>query len=334
MRTAFANCLIGWSLTVGGIDASGRPAYDAVVAPGGSGTGGDLQAAIDRMPADGTNTYAIFLQAGVYPGQIMVAKGKNHLRLVGENPTNTVVTYALNVHEAPPGETYQFNPGTVVVADDFQAENLTFENTAGDHGQALALRVDGDRARFRNCRLTGWQDTLLMDYGRDYFTNCYVAGRVDFIYGSATAVFDHCEIHSRNGGHVTAASTPAKQRFGFVFLNCRLTGDSQPWVNAAGVATNVSRLPRADLGRPWRPTASVAYLNCWMDQHIKPEGWNNWRNPQNERTARYAEYQSTGPGANPAARVKWAHGLTEAEAKAYTVENILGGADHWNPTAE
>ena len=107
----------------------------------------------------------------------------------------------------------------IVLGDDFRAENITFQNTSGDHGQALALRVDGDRASFKNCRMLGWQDTLMMNQGRQYFADCYIEGRVDFIYGSATGVFAKCEIKSKNGGHVTAASTPENQAFGFVFLS-------------------------------------------------------------------------------------------------------------------
>jgi pectinesterase len=179
--------------------------------------------------------------------------------------------------------------------------------------------------------MLGWQDTLRTDNGRNYFTNCYIEGRVDFIYGSATAVFDHCEIRSKNGGHVTAANTPQNQPYGLVFLNCKLTGDPKPWVGTDGVPANASTAPMADLGRPWRPYASVTYLNCEMGAHIKPAGWDNWRNADNEKTARYAEYKSTGPGANPEARFKWTKQLTDDEAKAYTVGNILGGADGWEP---
>ncbi len=224
----------------------------------------------------------------------------------------------------------------IILGNDFHATNITFQNTSGDHGQALALRVDGDRAVFNRCRMLGWQDTLMINNARQYFTNCYVEGRVDFIYGSATAVFDHCEIHSKNGGHVTAANTPKDHPYGFVFLNCNLTGDPHPWTNSQGVAANANTNgspPRADLGRPWRPYASVTYVNCEMGDHIKPEGWNNWRNPTNELTARYAEYNSTGPGANPGQRFKWTRQLTDEEAKFLTVENILGGSDKWNPTA-
>jgi pectinesterase len=308
--------------------------YDAVVSFDGSGTHTNLQDAINAAPDNGTNTFSILIKPGTYEGQFVVPKEKRHIRLVGEERDNTILTYDHNMNEHPPGETYRNNPGVGVAADDFQADTLTMQNMSGDHGQALALRVDGDRAVIRNCRILGWQDTLMINDGREYYTNCLIAGRVDFIYGSATAVFDHCEILSRNGGHVTAANTPKDQAVGFVFLNCKLTGDPHPWISPTGVPANTNSPPMADLGRPWRPYASVTYLNCELGDHIKPAGWNNWRNPTNELTARFAEYQSTGPGAKPDERVKWARQLTDDEAKDYTVEKVLGGTDNWKPDAD
>jgi pectinesterase len=308
--------------------------YDAVIYEDGSGTQTNLQDAIAAAPDNSTNIFSILIKPGTYQGQIIVPKTKNHIKFVGEEADKTILTYTLNVREPPPGETYQFNPGVVIAGDDFSAENITMQNTSGDHGQALALRVDGDRETFNNCRILGWQDTLMINNGRDYFTRCYVAGRVDFIYGSAAAVFDRCEIHSKNGGHVTAASTPKDKPFGFVFMNCRLTGDPQPWISPEGIPANTNSPPKADLGRPWRPYASVTYLNCEMGDHIKPEGWNNWRNPTNELTARYAEYNSTGPGANSDKRFKWTRQLTKEEAGKITIESVLGGSDNWNPAMQ
>ncbi len=308
--------------------------YDAVVSFDGSGTHTNVQDAIKAAPDDGAKPFVILIKPGVYDGPFIVPKGKRFIRLVGEERDNTVLTYDKNVNERPPGGAYPFNPGMAVAADDLQAQNLTFQNISGDHGQALALRVDGDRVVFNNCRILGWQDTLMINNGRQYFTNCFIAGRVDFIYGSATAVFDHCEIQSRNGGHVTAASTPKDHPYGFVFLDCKLTGDPRPWVSPTGIPANTNSAPMADLGRPWRPYASVTYLNCEMGDHIKPVGWNNWRNPTNELTARYAEYHSTGPGANPDERVKWAKQLSEGEAGNYTVANVLGGEDNWKPVLD
>jgi pectinesterase len=206
-------------------------------------------------------------------------------------------------------------PSTTIDADDFSAENLTFANSAGPVGQALAIRVDGDRAGFRNCRFLGWQDTILLNRGRQYFENCYIAGHVDFIFGAATAWFEHCEIHALRDGYLTAASTPAEQPFGFVFSHCRLTGEP-------GVKTF--------LGRPWRIYASTIYLNCELSDVVRSQGWSDWNKPEAHKTARYAEFNSSGPGANPAARPDWTKQLTKIEASNITVEKVLGGADHWN----
>ena len=317
-------------------NANPKPAdskYDAVVSADGSGTQTNLQTAINSAPDNGTNIFSILVKAGTYQGQFLVPKTKSHIHLVGEEMANTILTGSLNQQDPQQFSDRPFynNASTVVLGDDFHADNITFQNTSGDHGQALALRVDGDREIFNNCRLLGWQDTLLVQNGRYYFTNCYVEGRVDFIYGSAAAVFDRCEIHSKNGGHVTAANTPKDNPFGFVFMNCKLTGDPTPWIAPTNAATSKKVL--GDLGRPWRPYASVTYLNCEIGSHISPAGWNNWRNPTNELTARFAEYNSTGPGANPDKRVKWAKQLTKDEAEKITVETVLGGNDNWNPTA-
>jgi len=305
--------------------------YDAVVAFDGSGTATNLQEAVNAAPDHGTQWFTILVKPGVYEGQIIVPKTKHFIHVIGEEMENTKLTWPYNVNDRKPNQPYQFDPGFVVTADDFCAENLSIENTSGDHGQALALRVDADRAAFNHCRILGWQDTLMVNHGRQYFTNCFIAGRVDFIYGSGTAMFDHCEIHSKNGGYVTAASTPPEHPIGFVFFNCKLTGDSMPWNSTGGAAQFEKSEVKTYLGRPWRPSASVTFVNCEMGNHIKPVGWHNWGNPTNELTARYAEYHSTGPGANPEQRVKWSKQLTDDAAIDFTIEKILGGTDGWKP---
>ncbi len=310
--------------------------YDAVVAFDGSGTHTNIQSAIAAAPDGGTKWFTILVKPGAYQGQFMIPKTKRFIRLIGEEMENTVLTWPYNVNDRKGMgiATYQFDPGMVVAANDFCAENLTIENTSGDHGQALALRVDADRAAFKHCRILGWQDTLMVNNGRQYFTNCYIAGRVDFIYGSGTAVFDRCEIHSKNGGYITAASTPKDHPSGLTFLDCKLTGDPTPWNSTNKQAQFEKSEVKTYLGRPWRSTASVAFINCEMDAHIKPAGWNNWGNVTNETPARYAEFNNTGPGADPEKRVKWMKQLTADEAKDFTIGKIFGGADGWNPVAD
>jgi len=306
------------------------------VAADGSGNMRTVQDALAAAPAHSADRTVIHIVPGTYTGPFVVPRDKPNITLEGTDAATTILTWDRNVFDPiPPGDD-AFNPGLQVVADNFQAAHLTIQNTSGNHGQALAVRADGNRELFVDCRITGWQDTLMINNGRDYFQECFIAGRVDFIYGSATAWFADCEIHSRNGGHVTAASTPRDHPYGFVFMTCRLTGDAIAWDPASTNPSTTRKdklTPMADLGRPWRPYASVTYINCEMGEHIKPEGWNNWRKTSNESTARYSEYHSTGPGAAPDKRFAWTHQLTDDQARLITLQTVLGGADHWDPPA-
>ncbi len=290
------------------------------VAKDGSGSYTTVQAALDAIPAGNDKPITVFVKNGVYKEVIIVDARKNFVTIKGEDKLQTILTY--NNHAGtrlPNGDT--LNTWTCasffVYGNDFRAENITFENNAGfTAGQAVALRVEGNRASFINCRMIGNQDVLFLSGSgvKHYFRDCYIEGTTDFIFGAATAVFKNCHIHSRKNSHVTAASTNSIIPFGFVFFDCILTADS-----------NINKV---SLGRPWSPTASVTYINCRMDKHIIPGGWDNWRNPANETTARYAEYNSSGPGANASARVKWSRQLSDEEVKKYTLKNILGD---WNP---
>ncbi|HEX4350278.1 MAG TPA: pectinesterase family protein, partial [Verrucomicrobiae bacterium] len=291
------------------------------VAADGSAKFKSVQEAIMSVPSGSRdNPVIIHIAPGTYHELIYIQREKRFFKLVGESATNTVLSYNLyagitNAEGRPIG-TFK-TPSTTIDADDFSAENITFENAAGPVGQALAIRVDGDRASFRNCRFLGWQDTILLNRGRQYFHDCYVCGHVDFIFGAATAWFEKCKIHALRDGCLTAASTPVDVPFGFVFSHCNLTGEP-------GVKTF--------LGRPWRIYASTIYLNCDMSDVVRLEGWNDWKKPEAHTTARYAEFDSTGDGAGPTNRPDWTKQLTTADAKKITVETVLGGADGWNPT--
>ena len=308
-----------------------------VVAADGSGDFKTLAEAIAAVPDNSPDRTTLHLKPGVYEGQTIVPKAKVNVTFEGEGTDKTICTFAYNTNDANPPAVPRksWGIGVVVDADGFEARNLTFRNVSGDHGQALALRINGDRAIVHDCRLLGWQDTLRVEKGRSYFRDTYIEGRVDFIYGSGTAVFDKCEVHSKNGGYVTAASTPAEKPWGFVFFDCKLTGDAVPYDFATTnpATTQKSRVtPIAQLGRPWRPFASVTFVRCDLGGHLDPTGWNNWGNAENEKTARYAEFGNTGPGADRAKRVPWAKELSKEEAEQLTPTAVLAGSDGWDPT--
>lgn len=327
-----------------------------VVAQDGSGDFKTVQAAIDAVPANNQERVTILIKKGIYREKVMI--DKPHITLIGEDRDQTIITYDDHAKKLlPNGEPYgTFRSYTIFFgADDLTAKQLTFANTAGRGelvGQALAAYVDGDRNSFYQCRLLGRQDTLFTGplpakpkqgttfgsprdglprkHSRQYYQDCYIEGDVDFIFGSATAVFNRCEIfalvrdsedmpaHARKvHGYITAASTPADQPFGYVFMHCRLTS------NAPAQSYY--------LGRPWRDHAKTVWISCWLGEHIIDAGWHNWNRPEAEQTTEYCEYQSIGPGRADEKRCNWSKILTDEEAKRFTIANILGGQDGWNP---
>jgi pectinesterase len=290
------------------------------VAKDGTGNFTTVQAAIEASPNNSTKLIIIKIKKGIYKEVINIGATKNNIHFIGQDKNSTILTFDNHAGiKLPNGDSLNTRTcaSTFIYGNNFSAKNITFENSAGfTAGQAVAVRIEGDRASFFNCKFLGNQDVLFLS-GNDvkhYFEKCYIEGTTDFIFGSATAVFKNCTIHSKKNSHVTAASTNANIPFGFVFFNCTLTADTS--------------INKVSLGRPWSPTASVTYIKCTLGKLIIAEGWNNWKNPKNEATVRYAEYKSKGVGANDVARVKWAKQLTKEEVKIYTIKNILGD---WKP---
>ena len=288
--------------------------YVFTVAKDGSGDYKYIQDAIDAMRVYPLATITLYIKNGVYNEKIELPANNTDVTFVGESVEKTIFTY-----DDYSGKKNRFGEdiGTsgsascYLYGENISAENITFQNSSGPVGQAVAISVSGDKVHFKNCRFLGFQDTLYT-YGyksRQYYTNCYIEGTVDFIFGSSTAVFNNCEIFCKKGGYITAASTHDTTKYGYVFLNCKITGDA----------------PEGSfyLGRPWRPYAKTVYIKCDLGKVIKPEGWNNWGKVSNEQTAYYAEYKNTGDGYKPAQRVQWSHQLTDEEVKEFQIEKIF-----------
>jgi pectinesterase len=300
-----------------------------------------IQNAMDHhpWPGPGGRVY-IEIAPGTYHERVIITQNHPNITLIGmgKSPEDVVITNSLNARTA--GGTF-FTETVEVNGAGFEADNITFENTAGNTGQAVAVADRSDRSIFKHCRFLGHQDTLFADYGRQYYVDSYIEGGVDFIFGNATAVFDHSELHSNGPGFLTAQSrTSPEQTTGYVILNSKVTSglDQAAPVSAgaqfAGARSIASAKGAIGLGRPWRPYSRVVYIHTELPSAVRPAGWNNWGKAANEKTAYYAEFESTGPGANPSARVPWSHQLTAAQSKQYLPAKFLSGKDHWNPVAE
>jgi len=314
------------SLTLHAQQAAKNRVYlkEITVAQDGSGNFTTIQAAVNSVRDLGQWQVTIFIKKGIYHEKLVIPSWKTNIHLKGEDKENTVIT---NNDYSGKAQFSTYTSYTVLVqGNDFIAENLTIENNAGRVGQAVALHIEGDRSSMLNCRILGNQDTLYAasEGSRQYYQGCYIEGTTDFIFGEATAVFQDCTIKSLSNSYITAAATSPRQAFGFVLLNCKLIADA--------------RVSKVYLGRPWRPYAKTAYLNCVLGNHILPEGWNPWKGDamfkDKEKTAYYAEYNNSGLGAAANSRVAWSKQLSRKEAKQYTLKNILGGTDNWSPLAQ
>lgn len=287
--------------------------YIFTVAKDGSGDYKFIQDAIDAMRVYPLAPITLYIKNGVYNEKIELPENNTDVTFIGESVEKTIISF--NDYSGR-GRLTTFTSFTAKISGNrFAAHNITFANSAGPVGQAVALYVDADKAVFKNCRFLGNQDTVFAagENARQLFQDCYIEGTTDFIFGPSTAVFKNCIIKGKSNSYITAASTTPGKKFGYVFLDCKIIADSL--------------VTKLFLGRPWRAQAKTAFIRCELPQQIAAEGWNNWGNPQNETSVLYAEYKSTGPGANLAGRAPWAKQLNDKEVKNYTIENIFSNCN-------
>lgn len=289
---------------------------ELVVAQDGTGDYTTIAEALEAVRAFMDFDVKIYIKKGIYKEKLVVPSWVQHIELIGEDVQNTIITHADHANMNHMGT---FRTYTVKVEGNYITfRNITIENNAPRLGQAVALHTEGDCLRFINCRFLGNQDTVYtgVEGTRLYFENCYIEGTTDFIFGPSTTWFEGCTIHSKANSYITAASTPKDIEYGYIFNKCRLTA-------AEGV-------DKVYLGRPWRPYACTIFMNCELGKHIVGAGWDNWRNAENEKTARYAEYKNSGEGATRNARVKWAKQLSDKEAEKITISDCYNMSKAWH----
>lgn len=300
------------------------------VAADGSGDYKTVMEAVNAVPIHNSTTTIIHIKQGVYNERVEISGDKRYIVLKGEgaNPADTKITF-----DNFGGRTMEngdimgtFRSATMFVyANWFKAENITFENSydgsQGGGRQAVAVYGSAEHIEFYNCRFIGRQDTLYAKDGTHYYKDCYIEGDVDYIFGGARAVFENCELYSFNidesdenrRAYITAPSTPAAQKYGFLFLDCKTTGN----FGAQSVF----------LGRPWHPGAdpmsngSCVFKNCELSNQIRTEGWKEQMGGFLSKNARLFEYGCTGEGVAEHERRRT---LTDEEAAEYTKEKVLG----------
>ena len=301
--------------------------YHIVVSADGHGDYRTVQEGIDACPDYSHQEITrILIRKGTYKEMVSIPHTKFRLYIKGEGADNTLITYDKYAKALWPGRDIAVgtsgSASIYIHASYITFEDIAFENSAGEGkeiGQAVAVFTDGDFLFFNRCRFLGNQDTLYT-YGRfgkfggikrNYFKDCYIEGTTDFIFGTSIAYFENCHIHSKKNSYVTAASTLQGQKYGYVFVDCRLTADEG--------------IDKCYLGRPWGAYAKTVFIHCELGSHILPEGWHDWEKegkPDTKKNSYYAEYGNFGPGAR-GPRVKWAHTLREKDLREYSFEKVM-----------
>ena len=332
--------LLGFGLAmVPGLALAKGEHWDAIVDPARTpGTVGTVAEALAMATAA---PFRILLRPGVFIEKLTISTP--NITIEGSGPSSVISfgAYA-GLKKADGTNTGTSGSATITVnAPGFTLRNLTVRNSfdyigarrdgAGNGAQAVALLIgrDGDRCTVEHCSLEGYQDTLYIQ-PRALIAGCRIVGGVDFIFGGGAVWFDRCRIVTRfvpdtdSFGYLAAPSTPEAQEFGLVFHHCRIERER-------GVRDHSTWL-----GRPWRAGGNMsllgqaAFLACWMDRHIRREGWTSmgYKNPQGEakqltpQEARMFEFGSTGPGAGPASATRKV--LDAVEAARYMRANVLG----------
>lgn len=308
------------------------------VAKDGTGDYTSIQEAIDSIKSI---PETIFIKKGTY--EELVDIRLNNITLIGESKDETIITYGLYANmimeDGIKRGTFRTSTFTII-ADNFNAYNITFINSSGfgaEVGQALAVYAEGDRITFKNCKMYGHQDTLFTGPlpmkekepggfrgptefakripGHQLYEDCYIEGEIDFIFGSAIAYFKNCELYALNrnkeiNAFYTAPSTYEGQKYGYVFENCRLTGNCPD--------------RSVCLSRPWRIHAKTVFLRCYMSSQITDYGFHDWNKPESHDTCYYGEYKCFGEGSDTSARPGYVHQLTDEEALQYTQDKVIG----------
>ncbi|MER5180603.1 pectinesterase family protein [Streptomyces sp. NPDC002896] len=308
--------------------------------------GDSVQAAVDAVSGPG---WTIVVHPGTYRETVTVPATAAGLTLVGASgdPRDAVIVYDnANGTQKPDGSGTYGTAGSATftsAAHGLTVRGLTLANDwlRADHPeitgtQAVAAYVTGDRSLFEYVRLLAHQDTLFADttaldaFDRHYYRHCYIEGDVDFVFGRARAVFEHCHFHTldrdvafKPEGMVFAPSTARANPYGFLAARCRVTSGAE---DAA-----------YKIARPWVPSyettawPSLVVRDTWLGPGIDPVApYTNMREAYPWQTMRFREYRNTGPGAEitvPENRPQ----LTADDAGLHTRATYLGD---WTPYAQ
>ncbi|CAK8540933.1 unnamed protein product [Lathyrus sativus] len=306
---------------------------DIVVASDGSGDFIKVMDAVLAAPKYSKKRFVIQVKQGIYMENVIVGEDKSNLMIKGDGMDVTVISGNLSHRQ---NNLTTFKTATFGVdGSGFIARDITFKNTAGPFNeQAVALRSSSDKSIFYRCKIDGYQDSLYAHSRLQFYRECIISGTIDFIFGSAAAVFQKCDISVKKGlpGQYNTITAQGGEHdpsipFGFVLQFCNIYADSN--------LLPVVETTKTYLGRPWRAHSKTVFMQSNITSVVSPEGWSEWvGHPEYSDTLYYAEFQNSGPGAVLENRIKWRgyHILNDSkEAINFTVAQLISG-NTWIPS--
>ncbi|XAR67229.1 Pectinesterase [Bertholletia excelsa] len=307
---------------------------DAVVAADGTGNFTEIMDAISAAPDYSSRRYVIYVKKGLYAEYVEISKKKWNLIMVGDGMDVTVISGNRSFID---GWTTYRSATFAVKGQGFIARDMTFENTAGpEKHQAVAFRSDSDLSVLFRCGVRGYQDTLYAHSMRQFYRECQITGTVDFIFGDGTVVFQNCKILARKGLPNQKNTITAQGRkdptepTGFSFQFSNISAEPDLLANSLNSSTGNPTY----LGRPWKLFSRTVFMQSYMSNAVRHEGWLEWNGDFALNNLFYGEYMNYGPGAGLGSRVRWAgfHAINDsAQANNFTVaEFILGNS--WLPS--
>ncbi|XP_068649991.1 probable pectinesterase 68 isoform X1 [Aristolochia californica] len=283
-----------------------------------------VQAAVESVPENNTESVTILISPGYYIEKVVVPATKPYITFQGAGRDVTVIEWHDRANDRGPNgqQLRTYNTASVsVLSNYFTARNISFKNSApaplpGMEGwQAAAFRISGDKAYFSGCGFYGAQDTLCDDAGRHYFKECYIEGSIDFIFGNGRSMYKDCELHSiatRFGSIAAQNRHSPSERTGFAFVNCRVTGSGPVYV-----------------GRAMGQYSRIVYSYTYFDNMVAHGGWDDWDHTSNKnKTVFFGVYKCWGPGVAAVRGVSWARELDYETAHPFLVKSFVNGR-HW-----
>ena len=297
------------------------------VAADGSGDFTTVQGAIDSVPVGNTQRVVITVKKGNYNELVYIGATRPFITIHGEDRALTVVGYANNNNL---NGTTATRAAFSIAANDSVLEYITIKNPTPQGGsQAEAVFTGALRVMLNRVNLLSRQDTLLTNTGTAFITDSYIEGNTDFMWGTAAAYYQRCELKALDTGTATEGYYTQIRNvatgFGAVYVDCKLTA-------ADGVVgKSTYYLGRIDPGTGNFPYSQCMYLNCAMGAHISPAGW-LLNNATSSATIQYWEYKSTdlsGASIDVTKRLSSSRQLSDSEGALWrNPAFVLSG---WNP---